>query len=452
MSIGPAFSLMLGVILFLFFGSFGYVSFREQEHRAARLSWVSSFVTLLLFFALALVPSEVQVLAYLLLAIIGIGVLLWLFLDRSSQKMKTERSWNRFDERDIVFSRHGLREGTAEYQNYYAMHPENEEVDARTRKSPGLLSDEAKEANTPIFESAEACFMFTEALHIHVEPEVEVDVPPAEPDKMSTFVKGFALYLGAKSVGIAQLEPVHVYSHSGRGTDPYGERIINNHAYAIAFTVEMSYEMMGSAPRAPVVLESARQYVEGAKIAVLLSNLLSQLGYHARAHIDGNYQVIAPLVARDAGLGEIGRMGLLMTPDLGPRVRIGVVTTDAPLVTDERMDGAAMIDFCTRCKKCAENCPSRSIPLDDRRVYDGAYRWKIDPVSCFRYWNVIGTDCGVCMKVCPYSHPDTFFHNILRGLISHSAPGRHIALKLDDVFYGRYPEVRPAPDWTKHGM
>ena len=49
----------------------------------------------------------------------------------------------------------------------------------------------------------------------------------------------------------------------------------------------------------------------------------------ARAHIDGNYQVIAPLVARDAGLGTIGRMGLLMTPELGPRVRLAVVTTRA---------------------------------------------------------------------------------------------------------------------------
>ncbi len=47
---------------------------------------------------------------------------------------------------------------------------------------------------------------------------------------------------------------------------------------------------------------------------------------------DAHFRVVCPLVARDAGLGEIGRMGLLMTPELGPRVCIGVVTTDAPLV------------------------------------------------------------------------------------------------------------------------
>ncbi|MFQ6103859.1 MAG: hypothetical protein ACE5OP_06150 [Candidatus Glassbacteria bacterium] len=52
---------------------------------------------------------------------------------------------------------------------------------------------------------------------------------------------------------------------------------------------------------------------------------IRNLGYPARTHIDGNYRVVCPLVARDAGIGEIGRMGLLMTPRLGPRVRIAVV-------------------------------------------------------------------------------------------------------------------------------
>ena len=41
------------------------------------------------------------------------------------------------------------------------------------------------------------------------------------------------------------------------------------------------------------------------QIAVQLAAFCRELGYPARAHIDANYQVIAPLVARDAGLGAI---------------------------------------------------------------------------------------------------------------------------------------------------
>jgi ferredoxin len=194
---------------------------------------------------------------------------------------------------------------------------------------------------------------------------------------------------------------------------------------------------MKHAPEAPVVLESARQYVEAAKIAITLGYFIRSQGYPARAHIDGNYRVIAPLVARDAGLGEIGRIGILMTPELGPRVRLGVVTTDLPLILDQRMDSGSMIDFCTFCMKCAENCPSRSIPFGDRTEIDGVWRWRINSDTCFRYWNAIGTDCGICMAVCPYSHPDNWAHNAVRWAIRRSGIARRVAIRIDDLFYGR---------------
>jgi reductive dehalogenase len=196
------------------------------------------------------------------------------------------------------------------------------------------------------------------------------------------------------------------------------------------------------------VLETAKEYADAAQIAVQLAAFIRTLGYPARAHIDGNYRVIAPLVARDAGLGEIGRMGILMTPQLGPRVRLGVVTTDLPLVVDGRIPRTDVLDFCTICKKCAVNCPSRAIPFDDRRVTGGALRWQIDSIRCFQYWNAIGTDCGRCMSVCPYSHPDSLSHNLVRWVTQHSGFARRAALRLDDFFYGRVPEQRPAPRWT----
>ncbi|MBC8254220.1 MAG: 4Fe-4S dicluster domain-containing protein, partial [Ardenticatenia bacterium] len=168
----------------------------------------------------------------------------------------------------------------------------------------------------------------------------------------------------------------------------------------------------------------------------------------ARAHIDGNYRVIAPLVARDAGLGGIGRMGLLMTPELGPRVRLGVVTTDLPLVPDKRANDTSVIDFCRICNKCAQNCPSRSIPFDDRKESDSGLRWRIDCDSCFRYWNLVGTDCGVCMAVCPYSHPNNLPHNLVRWSLRQSGLARRAMLRMDDLFYGRKPPPRRLPAWV----
>jgi reductive dehalogenase len=209
----------------------------------------------------------------------------------------------------------------------------------------------------------------------------------------------------------------------------------------------MDYAMVASAPQGPATMETAKEYALVAQAAVQLASWIRSLGYPALAHIDGNYRVIAPLVARDAGLGDIGRMGLLMTPDLGPRVRLAVVTTDLPLLVDQRDEETSVLDFCRICKKCAETCPSRAIPFTDRQEIDGALRWRIDSARCFRYWNVIGTDCGRCMMVCPYSHPNNAGHNLVRWAIRHSSFARRVALRMDDLFYGRSPIPRTAPKW-----
>jgi reductive dehalogenase len=192
-------------------------------------------------------------------------------------------------------------------------------------------------------------------------------------------------------------------------------------------------------------MESGKQYVDSARVAVQLAAAIRSLGYDARAHIDGNYRVIAPLVARDAGLGEIGRMGLLMTPRLGPRVRVGVVTTDLPLNPDSYYPDTSILDFCHICKKCAENCPSQSIPSGDREFNNDVLRWKINAESCYHYWTIIGTDCGKCMAVCPYSHPDNWIHNLVRWGNSRSGLFRRAALILDDFFYGKKPPSRIKP-------
>ena len=200
--------------------------------------------------------------------------------------------------------------------------------------------------------------------------------------------------------------------------------------------------MVVSGPHPPVTMESARQYVESARVAVQLAAAIREFGYTARAHIDGNYRVIAPLVARDAGLGEIGRMGLLMTPRQGPRVRVGLVTTTLPLIPDAYQPQEGTLDFCRICEKCALNCPSQSIPYGEREIDNGVLRWKINPETCYHYWTVIGTDCGRCLAVCPFSHPDNWAHNLVRWGIRRSGTFRRAALFLDDFFYGRKPPAR----------
>ena len=438
-----------GLLMSLGLGIFAVQSWRERERRATRIALGLTGLTLALTGVAVSLPAAARmVLAGVLLAGAALIVAL-LILPVGRVVRGNDTPQMRVDEREIMFARARLRPGSPEYKAYYTLHPDHEAVDARIRALPGLLSPGAQKAHPLHFTATEASFLIPEALREWVDGEVAATAVPLTPQAATTYLKGLARTYGARTVGITKLQPYHVYSHIGRRSGEYGAPLPVEHRYALAFTVEMAHDLVGTAPEAPTSLETAKEYAAAAQIAVELAAFIRALGYPARAHIDGNYRVIAPLVARDAGLGEIGRMGILMTPDLGPRVRLAVVTTDLPLVVEDREPRDDILDFCRICKKCAENCPSRAIPFEDRREIAGALRWKIDSVRCFHYWNVIGTDCGRCMSVCPYSHPDSLSHNLVRWATRHSGVARRAVLRLDDLFYGRSPAQRPAPEWTE---
>lgn len=433
------FLLAIATVCLAAFALFGRVSVKEHERRAAFISFVLAIAAPAPLLAAALLPFPIRVgAAAAAAAAILAAAVLW-FLPIGVSQAPIGRPDRRVDERDIMFARSRLRPGTAHYEEYYRRRPENREPDDRTRALPGLMSPESKYADPDAFTSARASFAVTETMRHEVDGPVASSQIEMSPEEATGLVKKVALDHGALAVGTTEVQDYHVYTHVGRGTGKYGETIAIEHRWAIAFTVEMDHAVMRSAPAAPVVAESARRYVQAGKIAVKLASAIRDAGHSARAHIDGNYRVIAPLVALDAGLGEIGRMGILMTPRHGPRVRIGVVTTNLPLVQDSPGDAPTVIDFCTVCTKCAKNCPSASIPSGDREPIDKGLRWSIDPDACFRYWNLVGTDCGRCMTVCPYSHPNNRAHNLVRWAIRRSGAARRTARWLDDLFYGRKP-------------
>jgi ferredoxin len=428
---------------------FAWVSWKEQEPRALKISFGLGLLLGILGYLTIFLTYKSNNVIFFVFSGFSLVFLILFLLPIGKLAPDHARPKTRVDEREIMFARSRLQPGTPRYEEYYANHPEHKVPDDRTRARPGLLSPKAKFANPYAFSSTDSSFSLVDAMQSQVDGTPAPDEQPLSPEEATALVKGLAHYYGALDVGITKLQPYHVYSHIGRGPGEYGAEIPLDHQYAVAFTVEMDFEFVSSAPTGPITMESSRQYVEAAKIATQLAETLRQLGYPARGHIDGNYRIICPLVARDAGLGEIGRMSILMTPTHGPRVRLGVVTTNLQLILDQAPPMMEMIDFCMICKKCAENCPSRSIPMGEREDKDGMRRWVLNAETCFAYWNEAGTDCGICMRVCPYSHPDNPAHNMVRWGIGKSGFFRRAALLLDDVFYGRHPESKALPTWLK---
>jgi len=108
------------------------------------------------------------------------------------------------------------------------------------------------------------------------------------------------------------------------------------------------------------------------------------------------------MAATSAGLGWIGKNGLLINADYGPRLSLATVLTDAPLAPDAPME----FSLCGDCTLCMQYCPSqaitgaqwsRSSPFAEL-VRLGACR---SHKAAKRATNG-KPNCGLCINICPY--------------------------------------------------
>ncbi len=346
------------------------------------------------------------------------------------------RRGSRFDERDISFARHNLKEGTPEYRDYYSRKPDIEDPDRMTRALPGLLSPVSKYYEPLNSAAADASFFIVENLRDAAEGEPGERREDLSDSLVLKYLMKWIEHSGADCVAAGQISTACWYSHVGRGTGAYGEEITPEHKSAIVIGYRMGPELTFSAPESSEVVEAALRYSYCAVTAVQAAQFLRNLGYHARAHIDGNYRVIAAEAARQAGLGSFGWSGLLLHRKYGPAVRYSVVTTDLSVPAWSGKE-EPILDFCRVCKKCVRNCPSRSI----NKVEPGS----VDADRCFAYWNAVGTDCGVCMAVCPMGHP----WGILKKLAVKSLFAARLLVLLDNIIYGGKHESKEGTEKWK---
>ena len=199
-------------------------------------------------------------------------------------------------------------------------------------------------------------------------PYQDGDVAPAidgastDPDTNADVPKAFAYHLGGDMVGVCDVPDYAWYSHAGDGTP-----IEPDHPNAIVILLDQGYETMEGASGDDWVsgAQSMRAYMRGAQIAGVMAEHIRSLGYSARSQTDRVSEVLhIPLVLR-AGLGEMSRIGeLVLNPFVGPRFKSVVVTTDMPLTPDRHID-FGLQDFCSKCTKCARECPCAAIPFGD---------------------------------------------------------------------------------------
>lgn len=411
----------------------------EKEKRASIISLTGLFFNSLLWTAFILydhikfisILNIIVVVSLVLFAFIS----LIKFFPRQEERDLTNAE--KYDERDNMFARNNLQFHQELARKYYEAHPENKEIDKKIHDKPELGEPGASyydHYGSPFIDSAFIYLDRTRAAASGEKNKVKKKITKKE---MTGMIKKIAHLYGAVDVGITELKPYHLYSHKGRHKEGWGDVINNDHSCAIAIVVSMDTGMIKNAPRLSASIETSHQYVEAAKIANIIAEYIRSFGYDARAHTDANYQVLCVPVAVDAGIGVLGRLGIFMHPVYGPCVRLSVVTTELELEYTGKNKEFHVEHFCNICKKCADNCPSKSIPLDEEPSSRGFRHWAVDQEKCFSLWKSFGTDCALCIRSCPYTKPDTIVHKLVRFYISRNSFNQRMALFFDDLLYGR---------------
>jgi reductive dehalogenase len=221
------------------------------------------------------------------------------------------------------------------------------------------------------------------------------------------------------------------------------QEIPEEYQYAIVTAYEMDYTLLNYYQTYINVGAIGMGYSRVAITNNFMAAFIRNLGYKAITSTINRVALHTPM-AMLAGLGEVGRHGMLITPQFGPRVRLGVILTDLPLVPDAPIE-FGVTEFCNVCMKCADMCPSKSISKGERIPSVGSrsqiantIKWEMNPESCQLHWFRGGKDCATCLSVCPYNKVNTWPHRAVRWFSDNVRWLDSFYVKMDDVFgYGK---------------
>lgn len=111
------------------------------------------------------------------------------------------------------------------------------------------------------------------------------------------------------------------------------------------------------------------------------------------------------MVASRAGLGWIGKTGLFISREFGPRLRLVSILLKTPVKSKLR---PVDVSLCGSCNICVESCPAKAangklwdITVEREEFYDP---WKCRN-QCAEFGRIkLGKDtriCGICVASCP---------------------------------------------------
>ena len=234
-------------------------------------------------------------------------------------------------------------------------------------------------------------------------------------------IRGKAKSLGFGEVGFTKYDRKYTYK-SKKGWVKF--------EHAICLALEQDYWQTQTIPSMEAEFAHFGTYEEEGAYAIELAEYIRSLGYRAQIHSpNDNSAAYIPMFV-EAGLGQLGANGQLLSPHFGSRSRLMIISTDAVVTYDEPVD-YGLHKFCEICQVCVNRCPGRAL-VKDKVWWRGAEKHKLMYDRC-RPVMATYEGCGVCMLVCPvqrYGLPEVMDYFVSTGEVlgkgSHNLEGFEI--------------------------
>ncbi len=311
-----------------------------------------------------------------------------------------------------------------------------------------------------------------------MSPE-ELGVPrwQGKPEENARMIRSAMRHFGAHQVGYVELDDntrkliytqdaldgkAIEFENVDQAYETEEKRVLPDKArWVIVFSVQMSEELIkrksGLMPDALSSAATGSVYGQARNIIDRLQNFLHVIGYQGLMGTWYNGLGIAPAFGVLGGLGELGRINRLISPEYGPLQRVFKLVTDLPLVPTRPID-AGIMNFCRTCKICAEECPAKCLSKETEPYWEpvgpwnnpGHKTWYEDSPSCSTWWTHSTAGCATCFAVCAFSKKNkSVLHDLVKIAIAKNRvmPDQVNAFftKMDGVF--GYQDQRNIEGW-----
>jgi reductive dehalogenase len=301
---------------------------------------------------------------------------------------------------------------------------------------------------------------------VNTPAELGVARHVASPEEMAKTVKAAARLYGAGLVGIAPMNESYVNLKQGKKDIVFEDAevpavtdkklvIPRRMRWVVSIAIPMDLDLLSRAPTSLGDAATGLGYSHSAFTVASLAEFIRGLGYQAIPSV--NDTALSVPFAVEAGIGELSRLNKLVTPEFGPAVRLCKVFTDLPMACDKPVD-FGLVEFCKKCKKCAEACPSGALSFDDEPSFKtrgpwnnpGHKAWFEDSYLCFQHWQQVDNGCGICLASCPYTKAaQAWIHDVVKATAS-VAPAADGLFRIMDNALGYGRQHDPEQWWTRN--